>query len=151
MKITSLTEIGANRPLCTKTIRVAAGVKSNSAKYGAALRKGRGIPIDQCGKRGDYRVDGEVRCSAHAGQEALHHILGTGKPAVPLWRTMETAPHDREIMLRLPQGGEERAIWWENWVDPDASLPPWAWRSIYNNIAGPPIRAATGWREVDET
>lgn len=75
MKIKPVTEIGSNRPLCTMTIRVAAGLASNSAKYGAGQRKRRGVPIDQCGARGDFLVDGEPRCRPHAGQEALRHLL----------------------------------------------------------------------------
>jgi len=79
MKITPLTEIGAHRPLCTFTIHVAAGGLTEAAKRSAYQRKRLGVPVDQCGKRGDFRVDGAVRCRNHAGHEALNHLLETRK------------------------------------------------------------------------
>lgn len=79
MKITPLTEIGSNRALCAFKIHVAAGLKTTAAQRGLYQRKRLGVPVDQCGKRGDFRVDGEVRCRAHAGHEALNHLLGEKK------------------------------------------------------------------------
>lgn len=76
MKITPVKEIGSNRLLCVTKIRVAKGLATNAAKYGAFERERKKIPIDQCGHRSDFLVDGAPTCRAHAGAAALAHLLG---------------------------------------------------------------------------
>lgn len=75
LRITPVREIGAYRPLCETTIRVAAGIKTTAAQRGAYQRKRLGVPVDQCGARSDFRVNGKPICRAHAGQLALAHLL----------------------------------------------------------------------------
>jgi hypothetical protein len=75
MKITPVREIGNRRPLCTTTIRVAAGLKTTASQRGAYNRKRLGVPVDQCGARADFIVDGAPTCRPHAGAAALTHML----------------------------------------------------------------------------
>ncbi len=75
MKIVPVTQVGRERPLCTFKIRLAEGLKTNSAQFGAFERKRKGIPVDECGKTGDFLVDGDPRCRAHAGQAALRYLV----------------------------------------------------------------------------
>jgi hypothetical protein len=73
--IRPLTEIGAHRPLCQHQVRVAAGLKTDASQRGAYQRRRLGVPVDQCGRRGDFTFDGRVLCRAHAGAEALRLML----------------------------------------------------------------------------
>lgn len=75
MRIEPLTAIGDARGRCETTIRVAAGLKTLAAKRGAWQRENIGVPVDQCGKRADFAVDGVPTCRAHAGAAALAHLL----------------------------------------------------------------------------
>lgn len=75
MKIDPLKEIGAYRALCVETVRVAAGMKTGTAQRRAFVAKRKGHPVDQCGHRGDFTVDGRVLCRAHAQAAALAHVL----------------------------------------------------------------------------
>lgn len=75
MKIEPMKPIGANRPLCEQKIRVAAGLVTKEAQRGAHRREMRNIPVNQCGRRSDFTVDGTPLCRAHAGQVALAHLL----------------------------------------------------------------------------
>ena len=78
MKITPVKEIGNRRPLCEVKIRVAAGLKTSAAQRGAYQRKRLGVPVDQCGARADFLIDGQPTCRPHAGAAALNHLLNQG-------------------------------------------------------------------------
>lgn len=75
MKVTSLTEIGKHRPLCEAKVRVAASGATHSAERRAYVARKAGYPVDQCGTRGDFRVDGKVLCRQHAQARALEHVM----------------------------------------------------------------------------
>lgn len=75
MIIKPVSEVGADRSLCVHQVRVAAGLSTRSSQHGAYERKRKGVPIDQCGKRSDFLVDGQPICRAHAGQMALAQML----------------------------------------------------------------------------
>lgn len=75
MKITALPGVGSEKRPCEQEIRVAAAMDTMAAMYGAAERARKGIPLNQCGIRGAFLVDGKPLCRAHAGAAALRHIL----------------------------------------------------------------------------
>ena len=75
MRIEPAKEIGAYRPLCVHKVRVAAKLATLSARRGAWQRKQIGVPVDQCGKRSDFLIDGKPICRAHAGAMALAFLL----------------------------------------------------------------------------
>lgn len=75
-RITFLREIGSNRPLCERTIRIAAGQATYEAQRQASKRARLGVPITQCAARADFRIDDVPVCRQHAGQEALSLLLG---------------------------------------------------------------------------
>lgn len=75
LRISPVSEIGAYRPLCTTTIRVAAGLKTHEAKRQAYKRDRLGVPITQCAARADFLVNGAPTCRTHAAAAALAHIL----------------------------------------------------------------------------
>jgi len=75
MKIKPVTEVGANRGLCTVTIRIARGHNTIEAQRQADRRRRFNVPIDQCFTRADFVVDGKRMCRAHAGQAALAHLI----------------------------------------------------------------------------
>jgi hypothetical protein len=71
--ITTPHEIGANRPLCSRTIHVAEG--TTAARRGAYQRQLKGLPVNACGARADFLFDGAPLCRAHAGQEAIQVLM----------------------------------------------------------------------------
>lgn len=75
LKVDPLKEIGAHRALCVETVRVAAGLKTGTAQRRAFVARRAGIPVDQCGHRGDFTVDGRVLCRAHAQAAALAFVI----------------------------------------------------------------------------
>jgi hypothetical protein len=79
MVIKPITAIGVHKPLCVAKVRVAAGLKTNTAQHRAWKAKRAGIPVDQCGHRADFTIDGEHLCRPHAGAAALAHLLNEGK------------------------------------------------------------------------
>lgn len=79
VEIKPLTAIGANRALCQHQVHVVANLATNAARRGAYQRERIGVPVDQCGKRGDFTFAGVVLCRAHAALEALR-ILLAGQP-----------------------------------------------------------------------
>ena len=78
MIVKPVTEIGVHRPACTHKVRVA-GKPTNASKIAAYAREKKGIPVDQCGARSDFLVDGAPVCRTHAGALALNHIIGGSK------------------------------------------------------------------------
>jgi len=81
VKVKAVTAIGAGRPPCEQEIRVAEGLKTRCAQHGAWRREQAGLPINQCGSRSDFIVDGSPRCRAHAGQMALNYLIRKGARA----------------------------------------------------------------------
>lgn len=75
MKITPVTAIGSNRPLCTTKIRIAAGLATHEARRQVYKRSRLGVPVDQCAARSDFMLDGEPTCRPHASAAALAHFL----------------------------------------------------------------------------
>lgn len=73
MNITRVFASGADRPLCTHGVRVPKGM--STTLHRRHERERRGVPIDQCGERASYMVDGRARCTSHAGQQAVTHLL----------------------------------------------------------------------------
>lgn len=78
MRIEPVREIGAHRPLCVVTIRIAAGRDTYEAKRQAYKRAKLGVPITQCAARSDFLVDGQPTCRAHAGAAALDYLITNG-------------------------------------------------------------------------
>ena len=75
VRFSPVKEIGSHRPLCTAKIRVAAGLKTDASQRGAWQRKRLGVPVDQCGHRADFLLNGAPTCRPHAGARALEILL----------------------------------------------------------------------------
>lgn len=75
MRIIPVTEVGAYRRPCTARVRVAAGLVTTEAQRRAWRMEKAGLPIDQCGARADFHVDGQLMCRMHASAAALKHVL----------------------------------------------------------------------------
>lgn len=73
--VTKLQEI--NRPLCQHKVHVGGG-QTITRRRREDQTKRLGIPLDQCGARGDFRLDGAVLCRMHAGHVALEILLENG-------------------------------------------------------------------------
>lgn len=153
MKITRIAGTRRSGLPCEQTIHVTPGFKTGASIRAAAERQRRGLPVDQCGKYSTFDIDGAPFCAAHAGQAALRHLLGEDQEGEQ-FRPMETAPRDRPLILRSrADDAPIRAIWWDNWADPDGEGVPWAWRKLdEHDQPGPPVRygSVDGWKEVTD-
>lgn len=75
MKIVEIDMIGARRPLCTCSIRVADPPVTYEAKRQIAKREALSVAIDRCIKRADLVVDHVPMCRSHAAAAALKWVM----------------------------------------------------------------------------
>ena len=62
--------VGLNKPTCTHKVRLSK-VRTGTRAWRERIAREKGRPADVCGRRATHLINGEPRCFAHAGQEAL--------------------------------------------------------------------------------
>jgi hypothetical protein len=73
--MTVVLKIRVPSAICVAAVRVSSR-DTFTRRFREQQAKRRNLPIEQCGRRAFYLIDGKPLCMAHAGQRAITILLG---------------------------------------------------------------------------